>query len=694
MVFPEGPEGLSAYEVWLQAIEDGTIEWTGSTEVVGFFLYLKGEDGEDGEDGKSAYEIWVEAVEEGLDNPKNPGTEWPKDQTDLSDFWYYLTGADGEDGVTPNIGENGNWWINGEDTGIPATGEDGEDGHSPVITIGSNGNWFIDGVDTGQAAQGPKGDTGSSGSSGSAGATGATGQSAYELWVEQVKKGLVTKVDADGNEYTWTEAMGTSIKDFWRYLTGNDGEDGEDGDIIPQPVPAEGEYNVIAEMSNAERGEYVRWLDGKVKYTVYNGMNPLPNATVKFLSYDMADTFTADENGVFYVENSKLPQKENTKTYIKALVNDEHETAQKTYVPCQMQIRLVLNGTPHLEYNLLYYHPHDLSGVVIPFVIQRKEDTASSWDKIPSYLTGETYRVQIYELDTNGNLGEPEEGDKEYTINADSLSITRKIISSRDGAFIADKYVEEESTTPSGSTIKYWGEYKGSTTTPKKYYTIGFGLGAETGFYGEKLRLVSSEDNTTYVAIEDLPLQPYPIPTHIRIADYSTSNDKKEVRAFRPYFRVEDPEKKYWEDLLCSKAGFIIDSSNAVNGYTTYVAQRNSNMADDYPYLPIYSIYLYGGNEGQAGTVGQVLGKLNEEFSLDSDSHITNQSPDGLDLYTNTGDWALSTINFYKTYFGNHMKMNENKVVTFDNYYKSKYGSDDILTRVPKIEQHSDAQSE
>uniref|UniRef100_UPI00248CC03A SdrD B-like domain-containing protein n=1 Tax=Dolosigranulum pigrum TaxID=29394 RepID=UPI00248CC03A len=93
-------------------------------------------------------------------------------------------GEDGADGHTPEIGENGNWIINGVDTEKPARGadgqsvtvdrtetdgdgntvvhfsdgssatiakgakgdkgEDGADGHTP--TIGENGNWFINGV--------------------------------------------------------------------------------------------------------------------------------------------------------------------------------------------------------------------------------------------------------------------------------------------------------------------------------------------------------------------------------------------------------------------------------------------------------------------------------------------------------------------------------------------------------------------
>lgn len=44
-------------------------------------------------------------------------------------------GVSGEDGLTPFIGENGNWWIGEEDTGVKAQGEDGEkgaDGYTPV----------------------------------------------------------------------------------------------------------------------------------------------------------------------------------------------------------------------------------------------------------------------------------------------------------------------------------------------------------------------------------------------------------------------------------------------------------------------------------------------------------------------------------------------------------------------------------
>lgn len=49
--------------------------------------------------------------------------------------------------VVPEIGDNGNWEINGEDTGISAVGRDGDSPH-----IGSNDNWWLGDVDMGVRA--------------------------------------------------------------------------------------------------------------------------------------------------------------------------------------------------------------------------------------------------------------------------------------------------------------------------------------------------------------------------------------------------------------------------------------------------------------------------------------------------------------------------------------------------------------
>ena len=70
---------------------------------------------------------------------------------------------------TVTIGVNGNWFINGVDSGISATGPQGEkgdpgtNGNTPYI--GANGNWWVGTTDTGVKAQGPQGEQGQDGNS-------------------------------------------------------------------------------------------------------------------------------------------------------------------------------------------------------------------------------------------------------------------------------------------------------------------------------------------------------------------------------------------------------------------------------------------------------------------------------------------------------------------------------------------------
>lgn len=72
--------------------------------------------------------------------------------------------------AVPIIGENGNWYIGNDDTGVSAQGKDGATPH-----VGENGNWFIGDMDTGVAAQGPKGDAGEPGPKGDVGPAGPQG---------------------------------------------------------------------------------------------------------------------------------------------------------------------------------------------------------------------------------------------------------------------------------------------------------------------------------------------------------------------------------------------------------------------------------------------------------------------------------------------------------------------------------------
>ena len=105
-------------------------------------------------------------------------------------------GDAGEDGHTPKItvGTNGNWHVDGVDTGVKAQGDAGEDGHTPEITVGTNGNWYVDGVDTGVKAQGDTGEAGKDGEDGT------SGLSAYEIYC---KHNPVYK----GTEAEWIDAV-------------------------------------------------------------------------------------------------------------------------------------------------------------------------------------------------------------------------------------------------------------------------------------------------------------------------------------------------------------------------------------------------------------------------------------------------------------------------------------------------------
>lgn len=97
----------------------------------------------------------------------------------------YYEGTGGADGITPHIGENGNWYIGTEDTGVKAQGEDGV-GITSVDEMGgdatrtthrmnfSDGSYYEFDV-----------------YHGTNGTNGTNGKSAYELWLAEGNTGSV-----------------------------------------------------------------------------------------------------------------------------------------------------------------------------------------------------------------------------------------------------------------------------------------------------------------------------------------------------------------------------------------------------------------------------------------------------------------------------------------------------------------------
>ena len=131
-----------------QALDDVIVEYALSSSSVSFIAW-PGEKGEwntiapEKEDGSYMWQRTTKISTNPLINPEISLT--------------CIQGSDGENGYTPYIGSNGNWWINGVDTGYSA---EGDDGHSPYVNTTTNTWWEWDADiggyhDTGIVPQGP-----------------------------------------------------------------------------------------------------------------------------------------------------------------------------------------------------------------------------------------------------------------------------------------------------------------------------------------------------------------------------------------------------------------------------------------------------------------------------------------------------------------------------------------------------------
>ncbi|MDO4780292.1 MAG: hypothetical protein Q3992_04625 [Bacteroides sp.] len=242
---PQGDDGASTYEIWKEQAEQGKVPgWSKEkTTLADFLIYIKGNKGDRGTDGLSAYQLWKKYISKGdVTNPRDPSTTWNSSEDSEADFWRFLTGRDGS---TPEVGNNNNWWINGEDTGVLARGangnnalssyeiwkkeveagritwdkskveltdyfrylkgRDGIDGVSPHIGPGPQFHWFIGTTDTGVPAKGNN------------------GKSAYELWKEELEtKGFNNPNTGD----VWPKGD-NSAADFWRFMQGPKGDKGD-----------------------------------------------------------------------------------------------------------------------------------------------------------------------------------------------------------------------------------------------------------------------------------------------------------------------------------------------------------------------------------------------------------------------------------------------------------------------------------
>lgn len=116
-----------------------------------------------------------------------------------------LNGKDGGEAATPTIGDNGNWYINGADTGKPSRGPQGDPGpEGPQGPAGADGAQGPKGDPGPQGERGPQGPAGKDGAQGPAGADGATGPTGADGFSPTV---TTTAID-NGTRVTITDASG------------------------------------------------------------------------------------------------------------------------------------------------------------------------------------------------------------------------------------------------------------------------------------------------------------------------------------------------------------------------------------------------------------------------------------------------------------------------------------------------------
>ena len=131
-------------------------------------------------------------------------------------------------------------------------GEKGEDGHTPVITI-QNGNWYIDGVDSGKSAEGIKGDTGN-------------GISEIKLTSTEDLVDTYTITYTDGKTSTFTVTNGA------QGIQGIQGVPGADGHT--PVITIQNGYWYIDGVNTNQSAEGIKGDDGLSAFEIYQKYHP------------------------------------------------------------------------------------------------------------------------------------------------------------------------------------------------------------------------------------------------------------------------------------------------------------------------------------------------------------------------------------------------------------------------------------
>lgn len=220
------------------------------------------------------------------------------------------------DGFSPLVEiKNGNWYINGEKSKLPA-----KEGDMATLTIGKNGNWYINGEDS---------------------------------WI---KAPMLNKpnIGVDGNGYYTVDGQSTKVKALStkeiisndEYIKQNtitvDPESLQAGQVEVRLVSKQGTSDVEGHGEIEMAGLIQK--DGNAIYRVYRNQQPVPNAIVRNMPKLWGKTYTADKAGYFIVPNKDLPYKgEMAPESVNVSINGKnYQSARSTIVPNRMKVGMEL----------------------------------------------------------------------------------------------------------------------------------------------------------------------------------------------------------------------------------------------------------------------------------------------------------------------------------------------------------------
>lgn len=182
-----------------------------------------------------------------------------RDREPISKLIYETTGTD-TTGAFMTLGNTTIYIPFGRNGRDGKDGQDGKDGVTPAfdVTIGADGNWYINGRNTGRRAQGERGIVGEKGEDGKDGKDGRDGKDACTPTFSAAQD----KDNATDTHFYWTvtwcdgrtefimangEKVQAQARDGRDGVDGKDGRDGKDGETGPQgPKGEDGRPGVIS----------------------------------------------------------------------------------------------------------------------------------------------------------------------------------------------------------------------------------------------------------------------------------------------------------------------------------------------------------------------------------------------------------------------------------------------------------------